>query len=430
MLRPRVFCLGLLVALSFSGLLAAAEPSKNSADSLLKGAAASDWPWWRGPSRNGIAVADQLPPVEFDDAKNLLWKTPVVGRGHGSATVVGSQVFLQTADDEQQIQSLLCLDRSTGKRVWSSEVHKGNFIKGGNNKSSHASSTPACDGERVFVNFVNNAGVYTTAFDLQGKQLWQQKIADYVIHQGYGASPVLYGPLVIVMGDNKGGGAIAGLDRKSGEIVWRQERPKLPNYSSPSIVTIGGRDQVLMIGCDLVTSFEPLSGKKIWEVPGSTTECVTTVVTDGRLVFTSGGYPKNHISAVVADGSGKIEWENNVRVYVPSMLVRDGRLYCVTDAGVAMCRDCKTGKELFNLRLGGTFSSSPILVGDKLYACNEEGKAFVLKVTPASFEMLAENKLGDDIFSAPVICGGQVFLRVARQVDGKRQEFLYCFAQK
>lgn len=419
----------LLAVLSASPLLQAAEPARSNGKSLA-GIAASDWPWWRGPARNGIAAADQSPPVEFSDSQNVLWKVPVAGRGHGSATVVGSRVFLQTADEEQQVQSLLCLDRATGRPLWNTEVHRGHFIKGGNNKSSQASSTPACDGERVFVNFVNHDAVYTTAFNLDGKQLWQTKIADYVIHQGFGSSPAIYGPLVIVMGDNKGGGAIAGLDRASGKIVWRQERPKLPNYSSPSIVKIGDRDQVLMIGCDLVTSFEPLSGKKIWEVPGSTTECVTTAVTDGRLIFTSGGYPKNHISAVVADGSGKVEWENNVRVYVPSMLVRDGRLYCVTDAGVAMCRDCATGKELFNLRLGGTFSSSPVIVGDNLYACNEAGEAFVLKITPDSFEKIAENKLGDDIFSAPVICGSQIFLRVAKQVDGQRQEFLYCFAQQ
>lgn len=429
MLRFRVLLtLAFAVALSMS-FLDGAEP-KSAAHASLPGITAADWPWWRGPHGNGIAESDQSPPVEFGDTKNVLWKVPVVGRGHGSAVVVGSRVFLQAADDAQQVQSLLCFDRKTGGSLWKTDIHRGNFIKGGNNKSSHASSTPACDGERVFVNFVNHNAVWTTAISLEGKQLWQTKISDYVIHQGYGSSPVIYGPLVIVMADNKGGGAIAGLDRTSGKIVWKQERPKLPNYPSPALLHIGGRDQILLSGCDLVTSFEPLTGKKIWETAGSTTECVTTTVTDGRLIFTSGGYPKNHISAIVADGSGKVEWENNVRVYVPSMVVRDGRLYCITDAGVAMCRDSATGKELYSLRLGDTFSSSPILVGDKMYAVNELGMAFVLKITPDAFEKLAENKVGEDVFAAPSICGGQIFLRSASQVDGKRQEFLYCFGQK
>ncbi len=423
-------CIAVVVAsLICLPLLGAAEPDK-AASGKVTGVAAADWPWWRGPQRNGIADANQKPPVEFSDTQNVRWKAPLVGRGHGSATVVGKKVFIATADEKEQTQSVACFDRDTGKQLWLTEVHKGNFIKGGNNKSSHASSTPACDGERVFINFVNNNAVYTTALSINGKQLWQTKIADYVIHQGFGSSPAVYGPLLVIMADSKAGGAIAGVDRVSGEIVWKQERPKLPNYSSPSILNIGGRDQVLMIGCDLVTSFDPLSGKKIWETAGSTTECVTTAVTDGKRIFTSGGYPKNHISAMLADGSGKIDWENNVRVYVPSMLVRDERLYCLTDAGVAMCRDSTTGKELYNLRLGGTFSASPVIVGDIVHAVNESGVSFAFKITPDAFENLVENKVGDEAFATHSICGGQIFLRTATQVDGKRQESLYCFEQK
>lgn len=418
-----------LTSLMCLPMLTAREPDKARADQVA-GGAASDWPWWRGPLRNGIAVPDQTPPVEFSDSKNVRWKVAVPGRGHGSAIVVGKKVFLATADDEQQIQSVLCLDRLTGKSLWKHDVHQGNFIKGGHKKSSHASSTPACDGERIFINFVNQDAVYTSAISVEGKPLWQTKIADYVIHQGFGSSPAIYGPLVIVMADSKKGGAVAGVDRVSGKIVWKQERPKLPNYPSPAILNIGGRDQCLLTGCDLVTSFDPLTGEKIWETAGATTECVTTVVTDGKRIFTSGGYPKNHISAILADGSGKLDWENNVRVYVPSMLVRDERLYFVTDAGVAMCRDSTTGKELYNLRLGGTYDASPVIVGDKLYAVTESGEAFVLKITTDAFETLAENKVADECFATPSICGGQIFLRVANQVDGKRQEMLYCFEQK
>lgn len=416
-----ILCNGLIVH--------AAEPATNQ-NSHLPGISKSDWPWWRGPQRDGIADADQSPPVEFGESKNVSWKVAVVGRGHGAPSVVGSRVFLTAADEEKQVQWLLCFDRNSGDLKWKKAIHEGNFIKGGNNKSSHASSTPACDGERVYVNFANNNGVYTTAVTVDGDQVWQKKVSDYVIHQGYGASPAIYGPLVIVMADNKGGGAVAGLNRASGEVVWRQDRPKLPNYPSPTILKINGKDQVLLTGCDLVTSYDPLTGKKNWEYAGATTECVTTTVTDGKHIFTSGGYPKNHISAVVADGSGKVDWENNVRVYVPSMLIHNKHLILVTDNGVAMCRNCDTGKELWNLRLGGTFDASPVIVGDKLYLINEAGEAFVLKITDHSFEKLAENKVGDEAYSTPTICGGQIFLRVASQVDGKRQESLYCFTQK
>ena len=116
---------------------------------------------------------------------------------------------------------------------------------------------------------------------------------------------------------------------------------------------VAGRDQLIFSGCDLVTSLDPLTGELLWEIEGATTECVTTAVTDGTHVFTSGGYPKNHIAAVAADGSGEVVWENNTRAYVPSMLQRDGFLYVTLDAGIASCFRCETGEQVWKSRLGG-----------------------------------------------------------------------------
>lgn len=391
---------------------------------------ASDWPWWRGPTRDGVAAAGQKPPLQWSDSENILWKTPVPGRGHGSPTVVGDQVFLTSADPIQEIQSVHCYERKTGKQLWQAEIHRGGFEKKGNSKSSLASSTVASDGKRVFINFLHAGAIYTTALSRTGERLWQTKITDYVLHQGFGSSPAVYQSLVLVSADNKGGGVIAGLDRATGKIVWKQDRPKFPNYTSPIVHNIAGRDQLLFTGCDLVTSFNPLTGEKLWEIKGATTECVTSVVTNGGLIFTSGGYPKNHMSAVRADGSGKIEWENNTRVYVPSMLVREGFLYTVLDAGMAVCWQCDTGKEVWKGRLGGTFSASPILVGDHIFATNESGHTYIFKANPAKFELVAENQLGSDVFATPAICGDCIFMRVAGMNDGERRESLCCIGKK
>ena len=185
-----------------------------------------------------------------------------------------------------------------------------------------------------------------------------------MLHQGYGSSPTIFKSLVIVTVDTKAGGAVAGLDRATGKILWSKKRPELPNYTSPIILEAAGREQLLLTGCDLVSSFDPGSGNSTLGDRSATTECVTSIVTDGRLVFTSGGYPKQHVSAVMADGSGKLVWENSSRVYVPSMIVRDGYLYAIMDAaGMAVCWACDTGKEMWKARLGGTFTSSLVLVG-------------------------------------------------------------------
>lgn len=386
-----------------------------------------DWPWWRGPDRNGIAHADQNPPLTWDESSNVIWKIPIPGRGHGSAIVVGDRVLLAAADHETEQQLVLCFHRNTGDELWRKVVHSGGFPTKGNKKASLASATPATDGERVFINFLNGGAVHTTALALEsGEQLWQTKISDYVIHQGYGSSPAVYQDLVIVTADNKGGGAVTGLRADSGEPVWNRPRPVKPNYPSPIVLHVAGRDQLLLTGCDLVTSLNPLTGEEYWEVEGATTECVTSTVTDGTHIFTSGGYPDNHMSAVVADGSGRLAWRNKLRTYVPSMLVQDGSLFAVLDAGIATCRVAATGEEQWKSRLAGTFSSSPVLVGDRIYATNESGTTFVFRASPDRFELLSRNQLGDNVFATPVICDSRIYTRVAHDIDEERQEFLYC----
>ena len=171
---------------------------------------AADWPWWRGPQRNGVANPDQDPPTDWDDSKNIVWKSPVPGRGHSSPTVVGRHVYLATADEQQGTQSVLCYDRQTGKQQWQAQVHSGGLMLK-NEKSTAASGTVACDGENVFVNFANSGAVYVTALGIDGQRRWQVKIGDYLIHQGYGASPALYRSLVIAAADSHAGGVIAAL---------------------------------------------------------------------------------------------------------------------------------------------------------------------------------------------------------------------------
>ncbi|MEZ6074025.1 MAG: PQQ-binding-like beta-propeller repeat protein [Pirellulales bacterium] len=388
-----------------------------------------DWPWWRGPNRDNVAVATQTPPLRWSEEENIDWKVPLPGRGHGSPTVVGDQVFLATADLDADVQSVQCFDRRTGAQQWHADVHRGGLVVEGNKKASLASSTVASDGERLFINFLNGGAVYTTALDRQGNQLWQTKISDYKVHQGYGSSPLVYDSLVIVSADNKGGGAIVGLDRATGDVVWRHQRPEKPNYPSPIVHRIDGRDQLLMVGCDLVSSFDPLTGRVLWETAGATTECVTTTVTDGELIFTSGGYPKNHMSAVRTDGSGDVVWENNTRIYVPSMLVKDGYLYAVADAGIAACYECGSGEQVWKGRIRGTFSSSPVLVGERIFVTSEEGLTYVFAATPDGFTVEAENQLGDHVMATPVYSHDHIYMRLAHEDDDGRQEMLYCIGE-
>lgn len=393
----------------------------------------SDWPWWRGLERNGVANAEQPPPTSWSDTENVLWKAPVPGRGHGSPAIVGDRVFLATADEARAIQSVLCYDRNTGALLWNSVVHRDGFSaekREGHPRGSRASSSVASDGHRIFINFVTGGAVYTSALSFEGEILWQQKVTDYIIHQGYGSSPAIYGSLVIVSADNKGGGAIKAFDRVTGEPAWTVQREAQPNYASPIILKVAGKDQLLLTGHDLVSSFDPETGEKNWEAPGATVECVTSIVTDGDLVVTSGGYPDKHIAVMKGDGSGEELWRNTTEVYVPSMLMSDGYLYGVTDRGEAFCYSLDKPEPVWEARVRGKFNASPVLVGDNIYALDNNGTTHIFKASPAGFESVAENTVtASEVEASPAICGGRIYMRVAQEVDGVRSEMLYCIGE-
>lgn len=413
---------------AFTLLATAAISAETKSPAIV--AAKGDWPAWRGPQGDGVADADQSPPLHWSSTANVRWRAEIPGRGHSSPIVVGDRVIVATAEEDREVQSVLCFDRTTGAKRWQAVVHEGDLDRKGNKKTTQASATVACDGQRLFINFLNRGAIYTTALDLSGQQLWQTKVSDFATHQGFGSSPMLQGELVFVTTDSRSGGLVAALERATGKIAWQVSRPEKANYASASLLRASGRDQLIVHGCDLVSSFDPPTGRKLWEIEGSTTECVTTLVTDGQRVFVSGGWPRKHVQAVLADGSGKTAWENNSQVYVPSMIVHAGHLFATQDPGIACCWNCETGKEVWKERLGGTFTASLVLVGDNLFATNESGQTFIYKANPTRFERVAENKLGDEAYATPAICGGQILMRVVEKKYGKPQEVLYCLGQK
>lgn len=398
-------------------------------DSLV----ANDWLSWRGPAGTGVADGNQDPPIKLDKPK---WSVDMQGRSHGSIVAKGDRIFFNIAMEKEKMgdevisaQFCVCLNRKTGDPVWATQIFSDGLDQKLNKKATWASTTPALDDDRIYVNFLNGTTVSTTALDYDGHFVWQTDICEYKVHQGYGSSPFLYKDLVIVAADNKLGGVICGLERKTGLTVWIDERAKEPNYPSPVVLNVCGKDQLIMTGTGKVTGYNPESGAKFWEIDGSTVECVSTSVTDGTRIFTSGGYPKNHVSAVMADGSGKVVWRLPNKVYVPSMLVKDGNLFAVMDAGVAVCWDCETGEEKWKARLGGNFTASPILVGDRIYAANESGTVFVFKADPEKFELLAESKIADEIYATPTICGSEIFLRVVFNEGETRREKIVCYGK-
>ena len=395
---------------------------------LLK-ARPGDWPWWRGPSANGVAEEGQEAPVEWSATKNVSWKVNLTGRGHASPTVVGGRIFLATADERAKSQSIVGLNRETGKQLWLRKISDGGFPRRINRKNTHATSTIACDSTRLYAAFLHHDAIHVVALDLSGKVIWKREAGKYTPDEyknGYAASPVLYGNLVIVACDFDGDAFMAAFDRASGEPAWNVPRPSRINYASPIIAHVSGRDQLLISGGDIVAGYDPATGKQLWKTTATTMATAGTMVWDGDLVFASGGYPDAQTICIRADGSGEHVWKNRQKCYEQSMLAHGGHIYAMNDGGILFCWNAATGDELWRERLRGPISASPVLADGNIYLSNELGTTWVVRATPKQFQLVSKNQLGSESFASPTICGGQVFLRVADKVSGRRQETLYC----
>lgn len=424
----------LAVVLLSTGCGNPVEEIKSTSSSAVTAAgpisvAEGDWPWWRGPTRNGIAETQDV-PTDFSDARNVIWSAEIPGRGHSSATIVGEGVYLATADEQRQTQSMLGMSRATGELLWTTEVHSGGFPGASrmHAKSSHASCTLASDGETLYGAFLNHDKIHVSAVDLAGNVVWKREVGPFSAKFGFAPSPCLYQGAVIVAADNEGGGYLAAVQREDGEIIWRIRRSNVSTYASPVVANVGGRDQLLICGGRTVDSYDPVTGNQLWSVPGTADSTVGTLVWDGDLVFASGGYSQNETVCVDA-GTGEVVWRDRNSLYVPSLLAHGGYLYGVDDKGIARCWEAANGAVKWKGRLCGANSSSPVLAGDNIFVCDERGTVAIFKANPERLEITAKNRVADEFFASPVIADDRIFLRGARRDGGKRREILFCIGK-
>ena len=393
-----------------------------------------DWPWWRGPNRNGVANGP-APPVRWSATENVVWKVSVPGRGHGVPTVVGDRVYLPTADDDHQIQSVLAFDRKTGDVVWHKDVNKGGFPAQIHPHNSHATPTIAVVGDRIFAVFYHHDSIQVTALDHDGNQLWQESAGSYRPEKhrfGYAPSPSIYLGTVIISAEADTGSYLVALDGETGAERWRTPRPQNNTFSSPTVGQVAGQHLLLISGHDRITAYDPATGRSLWFCPATTRATCGTLVWDGDLVFGSGGYPKAETVCVRVQGdSGTVVWSNQTKCYEQSLVAHNGYLYAVNDGGIAYCWRTADGEEMWKERLpGGPVSASPVLAGNRIYMSNERGTTYVFSTNPDAFKLLGTNQLGDDAFSTPSISGGRIYLRVGKTEGDQRREYLYCIGEQ
>jgi len=428
---PHVLRLIFLLFFGANWFPAAATAQEKGIADFPQLSATNDWPWWRGPQRNGIAAGGA--PIQFGDELNVVWKTPVPGRGHSSPTIVKDRIYLSTADEKEQIHSIVIFERATGKQLDQKQINRGGFPARNHPKNTEATPTIVSDGERLFVTYYHHDQIELIALDLKGTELWRRFLGEFngkPYEYGYAPSPLIYRGSVIVSAEWNGSAFIGAFDRATGNELWRTQRKRNISFSSPVVGHVAGKDQLLISGGDEICSYDPASGKQLWKAPGTAAATCGTLVWEGDIVFASGGYPKSETVAVRADGSGQVLWKNNQKCYEQSMLATGGYLYALTDPGILFCWRGSDGEEMWKQRLKGPVSSSPVLAGGYIYWANELGTHYVFKPNPEKLEMVAENQLGGESFASPAVVGGQLFHRTATRAGGKRQEWLYCLGEK
>ena len=392
---------------------------------------ADDWPQWRGPEGNNHAADETTVPLRWDVSRgeNVVWKQTLPGRGHSTPIVVEDAIFLTAADDQAQTQSLLKLDRRSGRILDQWVIHRGKLPASIHNKNSHASPSPAYDGQHVYTAFHQDDAIYVTAVTTSGRPIWQQRVADFQPRRypfGYGASPIVENDLVIVAVEYDGeDSGLYALDARTGQRVWSTPRPSNQNYASPIVATIAGQRQILLAGAEMICAYDPPTGRLLWQVETSTEAIAGTVVWDDRFVMIGGGHPDAGTWCVSATGEKQLMWQNNVKTYEQSLLAINGYVFAIADTGVAYCWRTHDGKEMWKARLcRGGISASPLLVDDRLIAASEDGEVFQIAASPDRFQLLSENQAGRSLFASPIAVDDRLYLRTADGDGADRQEYL------
>ncbi len=387
------------------------------------------WSRFRGPNGEGKG-----PPVGFASKptmeNSLLWKTEIPGDGNGSPVIWGKTVYLQSSGINGVGRTLVAVEASNGKILWSADLTGAKSKT--HAKNSLASSTPACASEGVFSVFWNGENLLCTGHSHQGKLLWTSDLGSFKSQHGAGHSPIFHAGKVFVNFDQDNKAEVVALDAKEGIIAWRTPRTAYrSSYSTPILRTTPSGKTELVVGSTAgFAGYDPENGKEIWAIPTTHGKNPLRMVSSpvflpGDLLFGGGGDGSGERQALavpVGKSGAKPAWQDfKAFPYVTTSLALESGLFSITDNGFMTTHNPATGEQVSHIRLGGAFSSSPILAGkDLIIAVSEAGDIHLIdskdpKRKPKTLS------LGEPVFATPALFNGLLLV--------KGRKTLYCFGQ-
>jgi len=390
-----------------------------------------NWPQFRGPDGNGHSAARDL-PLNWSETENVVWKTAIHGRGWSSPVIYNSQIWLTTATEDGRKLYALCIDRETGRIIRDLNLFDVAQPQYAHPFNSYASPTPVIEKGRVYVTF-GSAG--TACIDTDNfRVLWERRDIECNHFRGAGSSPILFRDLLIMHFDGSDRQFVIALNKNTGKTVWLTHRsidfqdldangkPAAEGdlrkaFSTPHVAVLNGRLELISLGAKAAYSYNPLTGQELWRVEerGQHSSSTRPVIGHG-MIFYPTGFSTGQLFAVRIGGNGLITdthvaWKLKRGVSnKPSILLIDDLIYMISDAGIASCLEAKTGEIVWQKRIGGEYSASPVYAGGRIWFFSEDGKISAVKPGRA-FELVAENRLDDGFLASPAIAGRAFFLR-------------------
>jgi outer membrane protein assembly factor BamB len=415
--------------------------------------AAADWPQWRGPAGNGVAP-DQALPLRWSATENVAWKAPLGGVGVSTPIVSGDRVFITSqkgagvrregnhprlvqggdaaaageraldgtgaADPADRVTFLVAaFGRTDGRRLWERRIEADGPLPAVHDKHNLASSSPVTDGAMVYAWFGTGQ---IAAMTLDGTIVWQRhlgrEIAPFEINWGHTSSPVVHGDLLLLLCDHAPASYLLALDAKTGRERWRADRGKgRASYSTPVVVPTPNGDEIIVNSSERVDGYDAKTGELRWHVGDANRFPIPVPAVHDGVIYMSRGYRSGPYFALRTGGRGDLSSSSHLLWHVPtgapyvsSLLYYDRRVYMANDVGVLTAVDAGDGRRIWQERVDGVFSASPIAGAGYVYFPSEGGVTFVVKAGPTP-EIVAKNDLGVRIIASPAASGGRLFFR-------------------
>ena len=388
------------------------------------------WTHFRGSNLDGKS-SDSEVPVVWSDTTNVIWETDIRGKGWSSPVVYGNQVWVTTASADGKEMSAICVDFISGNVIFDILLFKQDSIYQKHSINTYATPTPCIEKGFVYLNFGSSGTACVSTSD--GQIVWKRDDLKVEHVQGTAASPIIYKDFLIVHYEGTDQQFIVAFNKRTGETVWRTDRPKecydllLPigkkAYITPIVINVAGKDILISNGSAACIAYEIETGKEIWRVVQGIDSTIAMPITEDGVVFFYTGYvisaageKYTDFMAVDPKGSGDITKTNVLwRIKSPILqlltpLIKDGIIYTVDTNNNLIVTDAKTGTAIYTKKLKNKYNSSPVYAGGRVYFTSVKGETIVLKAG-RTLEILAENKLPGELYATPAIAQNSIIFR-------------------